>query len=292
MSTHPASPNSSLPNHELPESLTLNHLKRMSVNQNERLPIACVALYDATSAYLSDRAGVDVILVGDSLGMLVQGHNSTLPVSISDMVYHTRCVYRGLTNQSRIQRAWVIADLPFGSYPSPETAFESAVLLMQAGAQMVKLEGGALFTDHVQYLVSRGIPVCAHVGLTPQSVNVLGGYRVQGKTQEAAARIINDTQALEQAGAAMVVLEAIPSQLTEQIKEQTSMITIGIGAGPNCSGQVLVLHDLLGMTPHKIPKFAKNFLVDLPEASVESALKAYVNAVKTLSFPAPIHEFK
>jgi 3-methyl-2-oxobutanoate hydroxymethyltransferase len=292
MSTHPASPIASLPNQKLTESLTLTHLKQMSATQNERLPIACVALYDATSAYLADRAGVDVILVGDSLGMLVQGHGSTLPVSVSDMIYHTSCVYRGLRHQGHIQRAWVIADLPFGSYPTPEKAFESSVLLMQAGAQMVKLEGGAMFADHVQYLVSRGIPVCAHVGLTPQSVNVLGGYRVQGKTQEAAARMLNDIQVLEQAGAAMVVLEAIPSQLTEKIKQQTSMITIGIGAGLDCSGQVLVLHDLLGMTPHKIPKFAKNFLVDLPEPSVESALKAYVNAVKTSSFPAPIHEFK
>ena len=224
---------------------------------------------------------MDVLLVGDSLGNVLQGHGSTLPVTLEQMAYHTGCVARGAN------RPFLIADMPFGSYQeSPAQAMRSAVVLMAAGAQMVKLEGGAYMAETVRFLVERGVPVCAHIGLTPQSVNQLGGYRVQGKTKAAAQVMKDDALALEQAGAALLVLEMVPSALAAEISESlTSMATIGIGAGKDCHGQVLVLHDMLGVYPGRKAKFVRNFMDGA--ASIDDAVKAYVRAVKNGSFPGP-----
>jgi 3-methyl-2-oxobutanoate hydroxymethyltransferase len=230
-----------------------------------------------------DEAGVDVILVGDSLGMVVQGQASTLPVKLSEMSYHTRCVARG------VKRAFIVADLPFATYQqSPEQAFASAAKLMAAGAHMVKLEGGAVMIETVRFLVSRGIPVCAHLGLLPQSVNQLGGYKVQGRDETAAGQLMADARAMEKAGAGLLVLEAIPAKLASVVTQSLSIPTIGIGAGPDCSGQVLVLYDVLGLYPHP-PKFSKNFM--LGADSIAGALKAYVQAVKSGGFPGAEHSF-
>jgi 3-methyl-2-oxobutanoate hydroxymethyltransferase len=243
--------------------------------------IAMLTCYDSSFAALLERAGVDVLLVGDSLGNVLQGHGSTLPVTMEHMEYHTGCVARGA------RRAFVIADMPFGSYQeSPAQAMRNAARLMAAGAHMVKLEGGAFMAETVRFLVERGAPVCAHVGLTPQSVNQLGGYRVQGASEDSAAALRADAQALEQAGAAFVVLEMIPAALGAQITQGlTRMATIGIGAGPDCDGQVLVLHDMLGVYPGRKPRFTRDFMAGA--ASVEDAVARYVQAVKTKAFPAP-----
>jgi 3-methyl-2-oxobutanoate hydroxymethyltransferase len=239
--------------------------------------------YDASFARVLDAAGVDVLLVGDSLGMVVQGHATTLPVRLAEMVYHTHCVAAGTA------RAFIVADLPFGSYqPSPEHAFTAAARLMAAGAHMVKLEGGAVMVDTVAFLTRRGIPVCAHLGLLPQSVNQLGGYRVQGRDDEAAAQLIADARALEAAGAGMIVLEMVPAALAKAVTEALAIPTIGIGAGVDCSGQVLVLYDMLGLYP-RAPKFSKNFLAG--SNGIEAAVRAYVAAVKDGSFPAAEHSF-
>ncbi len=245
--------------------------------------IAVLTCYDASFARVLDHAGVDVLLVGDSLGMVVQGHRSTLPVKLSEMTYHTRCVAAGTT------RAFIVADLPFGSYqPSPERAFAAAARLMAAGAHMVKLEGGAVMVDTVAFLTQRGIPVCAHLGLLPQSVNQLGGYRVQGRDNAAAAQLIADAQALQAAGAGLIVLEMVPALLAKAVTDALTMPTIGIGAGADCSGQVLVLHDLLGVYPNA-PRFARNFLAGAD--GIEAAVRAYVAAVKSGHFPAAEHAY-
>jgi 3-methyl-2-oxobutanoate hydroxymethyltransferase len=263
---------------ELTKPVTLSALQRLR-EQGEK--IAVLTAYDAGFARLADEAGVDVVLVGDSLGMVVQGHGSTLPVKLSEMRYHTRCVRQG------VQRAFIVSDLPFASYQqSPEQAFASAARLMTAGAHMVKLEGGAVMVDTVAFLVQRGIPVCAHLGLLPQSVNQLGGYRVQGRDEAGAARLRADARAMEQVGAGLLVLESIPASLGRQVTETLSLPTIGIGAGPYCSGQVLVLHDVLGIYP-RAPKFSRNFMAGAP--SIQAALKDYVDAVKAGSFPGPEH---
>lgn len=247
-------------------------------------PVSMLTCYDATFARVLDAQGVDCVLVGDSLGMVVQGLDSTLPVSLEEMAYHTRIVARGL------QAAWLIADMPFGSYQQGrEQAFASAVTLMQAGAKMVKVEGGAWVAPTIAFLVERGIPVCAHVGLTPQSVHALGGYRIQGRSEDDAARLIADAQALDAAGAAMCVLELIPSTLAERVTQAVSMLTIGIGAGPRTSGQVLVLHDMLDVYPGRKPRFVRNFMQGAPD--IGSAIGAYVRAVKDRSFPAPEHGY-
>jgi 3-methyl-2-oxobutanoate hydroxymethyltransferase len=239
--------------------------------------IAALTCYDAAFARVLDAAGVDILLVGDSLGMVVQGHASTLPVTLADMAYHTRAVAAGNS------RAFLVADLPFGSYQgSPAQAFESAAVLMAAGAHMVKLEGGAVMTETVAFLAARGVPVCAHLGLLPQSVNQLGGYRMQAKDDAAAAQLLRDARALEAAGASLVVLEAIPADLAKTVSADLTMPTIGIGAGRDCDGQVLVLYDALGLV-EKPPKFAHDFLVGA--GSVAAAARAYVAAVKTGSFP-------
>jgi 3-methyl-2-oxobutanoate hydroxymethyltransferase len=246
--------------------------------------IAVLTAYDASFAALMDQAGIDVILIGDSLGNIVQGESSTLPVTVEDMVYHTRCVAKGQTS------AFLITDMPFGSYSTPEQAMLNAALLMRAGAHMVKLEGGTWLAETVKFLVERSVPVCAHLGLLPQSVHTLGGFKVQGKSTESAQTLINDAKALQEAGAQLLVLEAIPSELGKKVTDAIQIPTIGIGAGPDCSGQVLVMHDMLGAFPGRSPKFVKNFLSG--QSSIEAAFKCYVQEVKTGKFPGPEHCFK
>jgi 3-methyl-2-oxobutanoate hydroxymethyltransferase len=245
--------------------------------------IAVLTAYDSTMSALLNRCGVEVILVGDSLGNVVQGHTSTTPVTIEEMAYHTECVARTNT------QAFLIADLPFASYGDPMQALESSAELMRAGADMVKLEGGTWQIDVIQYLVERSVPVCAHLGLLPQSVHLLGGYKVQGKSKDDATHMLEQAHACEAAGAQMLVLEAIPSALGEMITKSLRIPTIGIGAGPNCSGQVLVLPDMLGISPGKPPKFVKDFMAD--HSSIEAAIKAYVKEVKSGKFPGPEHSF-
>lgn len=256
--------------------ITLFELAKM---REEGRKIAMLTCYDASFAALLERAGVDMLLIGDSLGNVLQGQRSTLPVTLEHMAYHTECVVRGC------HRPFVVADLPFGSYhESREQAMRSAARLMAAGAQMVKLEGGVFMADTVHFLVERGVPVCAHIGLTPQAVNQLGGYRVQGRGEDGAQRLKNDALALEQAGAAMIVLEMVPATVGAAVTASlTSMATIGIGAGVDCDGQVLVLHDMLGVFPGKKARFVKNFMDGA--ASIEAAVADYVRAVKDGSFP-------
>ena len=245
--------------------------------------ITMLTAYDATFAAVADAAGVECILVGDSLGMVCQGLHSTVGVSLEDMRYHTESVARGIRRAQGT--AWVIADLPFGTYQeSKEQAFRSAALLMQAGAHMIKLEGGGWTTEVVHFLVQRGIPVCAHLGLTPQTVHALGGYRVQGKSDVGAELLKVEAHALQEAGASMLVLEMVPAQLSAELtKTLTRCATIGIGAGKDTAGQVLVLHDMLGVNLGKMPKFVRNFMADSP--SIRAAMEAYVAAVKDGSFP-------
>lgn len=246
--------------------------------------IAMLTAYDASFAAICDRAGVDVILVGDSLGMVIQGHASTLPVTLADAVYHTRCVAAGTA------RAMVVADLPFGTYQaSPEAAFAASVAALAAGAHMVKLEGGKWLAPTVSFLAARGVPVCGHVGLQPQSVNALGGYRVQGKTPDAAEAVLADARSLADAGAAMLVVECVPRDLGAQLTAAVPIPVIGIGAGPGCAGQVLVLHDALGIQPGRAARFVRNFMTGAD--GIESALAAYVSAVRDGSFPGPEHCF-
>jgi len=245
--------------------------------------ITMLTCYDASFAALMDRCGVDVLLVGDSLGMVCQGHQSTLPVTIADVAYHTASVARG--NQT----ALLIADMPFGSYGTPEAAFDNAVKLMQAGAQVVKLEGGVWLADTIRFLTERAVPVCAHIGLTPQSVHQLGGYKVQGKSTEGADQLMADALAVQAAGASLLVLEAIPSPLAKRVTDALAIPTIGIGAGPDCSGQVLVMHDLLGVFPGKKARFVKNFMEG--QVSIDAAVLAYIAAVKDGSFPGAEHCF-
>ena len=271
----------------LQESATTRGLVTISKLQEMRQAgekIAVLTAYDASFAALMDQAGIDVILIGDSLGNIVQGETSTLPVTIEHMVYHTSCVAKGQAS------AFLIADMPFGSYSTPEQAMQSAAQLMRAGAHMVKLEGGAWLTETVKFLVERSVPVCAHLGLLPQSVHTLGGFKVQGKSTESAQTLINDAKALQEAGAQLLVLEAIPSELGKKVTESIQIPTIGIGAGADCSGQVLVMHDMLGAFPGRSPKFVKNFLSG--QSSIEEAFKCYVQEVKTGKFPGPEHCFK
>ncbi len=260
---------------------TLTALKSMS-GRTEK--IAMLTCYDASFAALLEAAGVDILLVGDSLGMVMQGRESTLAVTLEDMVYHTGCVARGA------KKVFVLADMPFGtSQISPEKTFEHAVKLMAAGAQMVKLEGGAVMLETVRFLTSRGIPVCAHIGLTPQSVHQLGGYKVQGREPAAALQLLEDAIALEQAGAGMLLLEMVPALLAEEITAQVNVPTIGIGAGASCSGQVLVLYDMLDIYPGKKARFVKNYMQGA--ASLSDAVTGYVTEVKNGRFPAMEHGF-
>jgi 3-methyl-2-oxobutanoate hydroxymethyltransferase len=249
--------------------------------QNDK--ITMLTCYDASFASLMDECGIDIILVGDSLGMVIQGHGTTLPVTVDDIAYHTACVARG------VRHTMVLADMPFASYASTNDAMTNAARLMRAGAEMVKLEGGSWLADTVRHLVERGIPVCAHLGLTPQSVHQLGGFRVQGKTSAAADVLISDALALQEAGASLLVLEAIPAPLGATVTKALHIPTIGIGAGIDCSGQVLVMHDMLGVFPGHRPKFVKNFMEG--RASVGEAFTAFVSAVKSQSFPGAEHCF-
>jgi 3-methyl-2-oxobutanoate hydroxymethyltransferase len=260
--------------------LTISQLQKM---RGDGKRIAMLTCYDASFAALLDSQEVDMLLIGDSLGMVLQGHDSTLPVTLEQIAYHTGCVVRGST------RAFVVADMPFGSYQeSPAQAFRNAAVLMAAGAQMVKLEGGAEFAETVRFLVARGVPVCAHVGLTPQSVHTLGGYRVQGKG-DAGPRVVADAHALEDAGAQMLLMEAVPAALATQITNELRVPTIGIGAGAGCTGQVLVLHDMLNVFPGKKARFVRNFMEG--SGSIGEAVKRYVDAVRDGSFPGPEHSF-
>lgn len=245
--------------------------------------ITMVTAYDATLAAVADNAGVDCILVGDSVGMVVQGLNSTVGVTLEAMRYHTECTVRGVR---RVQgTAWIIADMPFGSYhESPEQAFRNAAVLMQAGAHMVKLEGGGWTADTVRFLVDRGIPVCGHLGLTPQTVHSLGGYRVQGRDTATAGQLRNDALALQDAGASLLVLEMVPARLSAELTQQLPHChTIGIGAGSDTAGQVLVMHDMLGITLGRTPRFVRNFMQGA--SGVPEAVAAYVAAVKSGTFP-------
>ncbi len=264
--------------------ISLPRLREMHT-QGEK--IVMLTAYDATFAAVADSAGVECILVGDSLGMVCQGLSSTVGVTLETMRHHTECVANGLRRAQGT--AWLIGDLPFGTYhESKEQALRSAAVLMQAGAHMVKLEGGGWTAELVRFLVERGISVCAHLGLTPQTVHALGGYRVQGKTDAAAAVLRREASALQDAGAAMLVLEMVPAALSLEITQLlTHCPTIGIGAGNGTSGQVLVLHDMLGMNLGKMPKFVRNFMQDPDNktASVQGAMAAYVQAVKGGSFP-------
>jgi 3-methyl-2-oxobutanoate hydroxymethyltransferase len=248
--------------------VTLFELGKMRA---EGRKIAMLTAYDTSFAALCGRAGVDVVLIGDSLGNVLQGQKSTLPVTLDHMAYHTECVARADTY-----------------HENREQAMRNAARLMAAGAQMVKLEGGAFMADTIRFLVERGVPVCAHIGLTPQSVHQLGGYRVQGRSEEGAARLKADALALEQAGAAMMVMEMVPATVAKDVTASlASMATIGIGAGADCDGQVLVLHDMLGIFPGKTARFVRNFMDGA--ASIEDAVVRYVAAVKDGSFPAPEH---
>ena len=260
-------------------AMTLHSLMKM---YSEGEKITMLTAYDATFAALADLAGVEVILVGDSLGMVCQGHNSTLPVTLDAMRYHTECVARGVQKQHG--RPIVLGDMPFGTYATPEQAFRSASELMRVGAHMVKLEGGAWLAPTVEFLVTRGIPVCGHIGLTPQSVNTLGGYRVQGRTDSAAQQLMQDALQLEKAGAQMLVMEMVPAVLSGDItRALTTCATIGIGAGVDTAGQILVLHDMLGATQGKVPKFAHNFMNEA--STIQDAMSAFVRAVKEQRFP-------
>ncbi len=262
--------------------ITLSVLQKMA---QEGSKIAMLTCYDASFAGLLENAGVEALLIGDSLGNVLQGHDSTLPVTLRDMVYHTQCVARGSS------RAFIIGDMPFGTFQvSPQEAFRNAAEIMAAGAHMVKIEGGQPMLQTITFLVERGIPVCGHLGLTPQSVHQLGGYKVQGKQHEDARRLLEDAKALEEAGAGMVVLEAIPATLAREVTAAVRIPTIGIGAGPDCHGQVLVLYDMLDVFPGREAKFVKNYM--RTAGTIQAAVELYVKEVKAKTFPGPEHCFK
>lgn len=259
-------------------------LHRLADQYAQGEKIATLTAYDASFAALLDRCGIDMILVGDSLGNVIQGQTTTLPVTLEHMIYHTEAVARGA------KRAFIASDMPWGSYQeSPEQALRHASRLIAAGAQMVKIEGGAVMAETVHFMTERGIPVWAHIGLTPQSVHALGGYRVQGKGDEAARRMKDDALALQQAGAAMLLLEMIPAALGQELTTMLTIPTIGIGAGVDCSGQILVLHDMLGIYPGKTARFVRNFLQGA--GNIDEAVRAYVQAVKNRQFPATEHTY-
>lgn len=245
---------------------------------------ASLTAYDFSFARLFADEGIPVLLVGDSLGMVVQGHDSTLPVSVSDIAYHTAAVRRGAP------AALLLADLPFMSYATPQQTFDSAAVLMRAGANMVKLEGGKWLAETVQQLTERAVPVCGHLGLTPQSVNVFGGYKVQGREQADADRLLEDALALEAAGMQLLVLECVPVALAQRVTEALAIPVIGIGAGNSTDGQILVMHDAFGVTGGHIPKFSKNFLAEAGE--IRAAVRQYAAEVEAGTYPAAQHSFQ
>lgn len=261
------------------QSVTISTLDRMKAEGEK---FVMITAYDATFARLVSEAGAETILVGDSLGMVLQGHNNTIPVTLESMVYHTSCVTRARP------RSLVVADMPFMTYGTPEDTLRAGTELMQAGAQMIKLEGGTWLSDSIHKLVERGIPVCAHLGLTPQSVNVFGGYRVQGRTPKEAKSILADAVEIQDAGASLLVLECVPAHLAADISNKLDIPVIGIGAGAGTDAQVLVLHDLLGLT-ERVPKFVQNFMAS--EGSVQGALQAFVQAVKSGAYPTDEHTY-
>ena len=262
-------------------AITLTTLQSLKQKGEKITMLTC---YDATFAHACNQAGVEVLLVGDSLGMVLQGHDSTLPVSNDEMAYHVACVKRG--NQD----ALILADLPFMANATLEQTLNNSAQLMRAGAHMVKVEGAVWLAESIRLLTERGIPVCAHMGLTPQTVNVLGGYKVQGRNENQARQMRADAIALEQAGAAMLLLECVPSELAKEITHAVKIPVIGIGAGSDTAGQVLVLHDMLGLSlTGRVPKFVKNFMTGQPD--IASALSAYVAQVKAVSFPGTEHGF-
>ena len=261
--------------------ITLTTLQKMA---QEGSKIAMLTCYDASFAAVLEEAGVDSLLIGDSLGNVLQGHESTLPVTLRDIVYHTECVARAS------KRAFVVGDMPFGTFQvSPEETLRNAAEIMAAGAHMVKIEGGRPMLETIEFLTDRGIPVCGHLGLTPQSVHQIGGYKVQGKGETEGQRLLREAKQLEQAGAGMIVLEAIPAVLAREVTAAITIPTIGIGAGVDCSGQVLVLHDMLDIYPGKKAKFVKNFM--RPTGSIQGAVELYVKEVKAGTFPGPEHSF-
>ena len=269
------------PKYSTATAVTVNTLRKL---KQVREKIVCLTAYDFSFASLLDEAGIDVLLVGDSLGMVIQGRDSTVPVSMDDMVYHSAAVARGR------RRSLLMVDMPFMSYATPQQAMVNAARLMQeGGAHMVKLEGGSPQVETVSQLTARGIPVCAHLGLQPQSVHRLGGYRVQGRDAAAARTMMQDALALQEAGADVLLLESIPTGLAAEITQSVEIPVIGIGAGPDCDGQVLVLYDMLGITPGKRPKFARDFMSGQPH--IRAALASYIEAVKSGAFPAPEHCF-
>lgn len=263
--------------------ISLTTLTRMKSTGEK---FACLTAYDSCFAEMISSAGIEVILVGDSLGMVLQGHESTLPVTLEDIVYHMHCVQAG--NRGSL----IMADLPFMSYSHEHQALDSAAALMRAGAHMVKLEGGAWLAGSTRLLAERGIPVCAHMGLTPQSINRLGGYRVQGRDPDKAQVMIDEALMLQEAGASVLLLECVPVDLAQAMTEALEIPTIGIGAGPHTDGQIMVMHDALGITPPeiKLPKFIKNFMPESPDG-IRGAFTAYRAAVKSGVFPAPEHCF-
>lgn len=245
--------------------------------------IATITAYDASFAKLFDQAGIHAILIGDSLGMVLQGEDDTLPVSVNDMAYHTKCVRNGVNN------TLIIADMPFMSYATTEQAYKNAAKLMQAGANMVKMEGGSWLAETIKGLVERGIPVCGHLGLTPQSVHLFGGFKVQGRQQEQAEQMIEQAKELERAGVQLLVLECVPSELGKAITAAVNIPTIGIGAGKDTDGQILVMHDALGISCSYMPKFSKNFLQETGD--IKKAVELYIKEVQQGQFPAPEHCF-
>lgn len=264
------------------KAVTLGALAKLK-EQGEK--IACLTAYDASFAALLDAAGVDVILVGDSLGMVIQGQSSTLPVTMDDMVYHTRAVARS------VRRAYLIADMPFNSYSDKQRALDNAArLLAEGGARMVKLEGSANQAEIVAHLAGQGVPVCAHLGLRPQHVNKLGGFKVQGREQAAAKQMIADAKTLEASGADLLLLECVPSALARDLTGEVSVPVIGIGAGADVDGQILVLYDMLDITPGKKPRFAKNYMT--ASDGVAGAVRRYVEEVKSSAYPQPEHGFE
>jgi len=262
--------------------ITVNTLHEMKQQGSK---IACLTAYDASFAHVLDSAGVDVVLVGDSLGMVIQGFETTLPVTVDDMLYHSKAVSKGISH------ALLMVDMPFLSFTTVAQAIDNAGCLMkQAGAQMVKLEGGADQADIVTALAKQGIPVCAHLGLQPQKVHKIGGYRVQGRDADDAATMLEEARCLEQAGADMMLLECVPETLAEKITGELAIPVIGIGAGPGCDGQILVLYDILGISVGRRPKFSHDFMQG--ETGIEAAISAYVNAVKNGEFPSENHIFR
>lgn len=262
-------------------TVTISSLKKMKENGEK---IACLTAYDASFAALEDQAGVDVVLVGDSLGMVVQGRETTVPVTMDDIIYHSKAVSRGL------QRAFLMVDLPFLTYNNPDQAINNAQRLMQeGGAKMVKLEGNSLQADIVEYMSARGVPVCAHLGLQPQLIHKLGGFRVQGRDSKAAKQMKKDAKILEEAGADCLLLECIPADLAKEITDNANVPVIGIGAGVDTDGQILVLYDILDITPGRKPRFAHNFMAG--QASISDAVSSYVTAVKDQQYPQAEHTF-